>query len=227
MIRPRSDAFIRRHGESSSNARRAARTARSMSSACPCATSASVSSVAGLIVANVWPEAASTHSPSISSLCGEWTKLSACCSTGNARDITGLLPPRTALGHGFHWASSLLTTEITDSSLHGEGAHWPRWRLSGHERAHRLFSTTSPSSSTRCYCGGSISGRRAAGRATPSNAPVSSTANAAPPNAWPQSPSFSQKKAASNLERCNQLWVNPGMSGPRLSRSSWCSPRLR
>ena len=66
---PRSDAVIRRHGPVS-NARRAARTARSMSSASPRAISASLSSVAGLTVSNVLPDAASTHSPSISSRFG-------------------------------------------------------------------------------------------------------------------------------------------------------------
>ena len=68
MTRPRCDAFMRRQGESSAKALRAARTARSMSSACPCATWASSSSVAGFRVANVLPDAASTHSPPISSL---------------------------------------------------------------------------------------------------------------------------------------------------------------
>ena len=67
---PRADGVIRRHSDSYANAFRAARTARSMSSFSPWAASASRSSVAGLIVSNVAPEAASTHSPSISSLPG-------------------------------------------------------------------------------------------------------------------------------------------------------------
>ena len=56
-IRPRSDAFILRHAPVS-NARRAALTARSMSSASPSATSASSSSVAGFSVSKVLPDAA-------------------------------------------------------------------------------------------------------------------------------------------------------------------------
>jgi hypothetical protein len=62
MIRPRSDGVIRLHGPSS-NAFRAAWTARSMSSASPSATRASVVPVAGLGVSNVLPEAASDHWP--------------------------------------------------------------------------------------------------------------------------------------------------------------------
>src|SRR5580692_9557161 len=54
MIRPRSDGVILPHGPSS-NARRAARTARLMSSASPSAIWASVSPVAGLGVSNVLP----------------------------------------------------------------------------------------------------------------------------------------------------------------------------
>ena len=61
MIRPRSDGVIRLHGPVS-KARRAAATARSMSSASPSATRARISPVAGLGVSNVLPDAASTHS---------------------------------------------------------------------------------------------------------------------------------------------------------------------
>jgi hypothetical protein len=58
--------FIDGHGPVS-NAFRAARTARSMSSACPWATSVSAAPVAGSVVANVFPDAASAHSPPINS----------------------------------------------------------------------------------------------------------------------------------------------------------------
>src|SRR6516162_11530145 len=61
-MRPRSDGVIRPQGPSS-NAFRAARTARLMSSASPSATRASVSPVAGLGVSNVLPDAASLHCP--------------------------------------------------------------------------------------------------------------------------------------------------------------------
>ena len=49
-----------------SNALRAARAARSMSSASPSATRASTFPVAGSSVSNVLPDAASTHLPSMS-----------------------------------------------------------------------------------------------------------------------------------------------------------------
>ena len=75
MIRPRSDGVILPHGPSS-NARRAARTARSMSSAPPSATRASVSPVAGSGVSNVLPDAASHHCPLMNSCCGEPMKAS-------------------------------------------------------------------------------------------------------------------------------------------------------
>ena len=66
MMRPRSDGVILLHGPSS-NALRAARTARLMSSASPSATRARVSPVAGLGVSNVLPDAASAHCPSMNS----------------------------------------------------------------------------------------------------------------------------------------------------------------
>ena len=66
MIRPRSDGVMRLHGPSS-KARRAARTARSMSTASPSATSASISPVAGLMVSKVLPDTASTICPSMNS----------------------------------------------------------------------------------------------------------------------------------------------------------------
>ncbi len=69
MIRPRSDGVIRLHGPSS-KARRAARTARSMSSASPSATRARVSPVAGLGVSKVRPDAASDHCPLMNSCRG-------------------------------------------------------------------------------------------------------------------------------------------------------------
>jgi hypothetical protein len=56
-----------RHGPS--NAWRAAATARSASSASPAASSAITSPVDGLMLGNVRPEAAGTHSPPISSSC--------------------------------------------------------------------------------------------------------------------------------------------------------------
>jgi hypothetical protein len=62
MIRPRSDGVIRLQGPSS-NAARAARTARSMSSDSPSAIRARVSPVAGLGVSNVFPDAALVHCP--------------------------------------------------------------------------------------------------------------------------------------------------------------------
>ncbi len=65
-----SSMFCRSNGftllQGPSNARRAAATARLMSSASPSATDASSSPVAGLCVSNFLPEAASTHLPSIS-----------------------------------------------------------------------------------------------------------------------------------------------------------------
>ena len=69
MIRPRSDGVIRLHGPVS-NARRAAFTARSMSSASPSATRARVSPVAGLGVSNVLPDAESDHRPLMNSCRG-------------------------------------------------------------------------------------------------------------------------------------------------------------
>ena len=69
MIRPRSDGVILLHGPVS-NARRAAFTARSMSSASPSATRARVSPVAGLGVSNVFPDAESDHRPSMNSCRG-------------------------------------------------------------------------------------------------------------------------------------------------------------
>src|SRR5271165_2239551 len=62
MRRPRSDGVILLHGPSS-NAERAARTARLMSSAPPSAMRARVSPVAGFGVSNVLPDAASVHCP--------------------------------------------------------------------------------------------------------------------------------------------------------------------
>src|SRR2546430_16073402 len=64
MIRPRSRAFIFRHGPLS-NALRAARTALSTSAFSPSATCAITSPVAGLIVSNVRPLVESTHLPSM------------------------------------------------------------------------------------------------------------------------------------------------------------------
>ncbi len=64
--RCRSDGVVRDHGPSS-NARRAAATARSSSAAAPCATSVIFSPVAGSKVGNVRPDAAFTHCPPISS----------------------------------------------------------------------------------------------------------------------------------------------------------------
>src|SRR5499425_83156 len=69
MIRPRSDVVILLQGPSS-NALRAARTARSMSSASPSATRARVSPVAGSGVSNVLPDAASAHCPLMNSFRG-------------------------------------------------------------------------------------------------------------------------------------------------------------
>jgi len=62
LIRPRSDGVMRSHGPSS-NAFRAAATARLTSSASPSAMWASVAPVAGLGVSNVLPEAASAYWP--------------------------------------------------------------------------------------------------------------------------------------------------------------------
>src|SRR6516165_5357717 len=64
--RPRSEAFILRHGPSS-NAFRAALTARSMSALSPSATWQMVSPVAGLSVGKVLPETLSSHLPPMSS----------------------------------------------------------------------------------------------------------------------------------------------------------------
>src|ERR1700683_2680563 len=69
MIRPRSDGVIRLHGPSS-NAARAARTARLMSSASPSAIQARVSPVAGLGVSNVLPDAEAAHCPLMNSCRG-------------------------------------------------------------------------------------------------------------------------------------------------------------
>ena len=66
MIRPRSDGVILDHGPDS-NALRAARTARLMSSASPSAMCARVSPVAGLGVSKVLPDAASAHFPLMNS----------------------------------------------------------------------------------------------------------------------------------------------------------------
>ena len=63
--RSRSFGFIRAHGPSS-NARRAARTARSTSAASPWATSVMGAVVAGSKVVKVLPDAAPVHSPPIS-----------------------------------------------------------------------------------------------------------------------------------------------------------------
>jgi hypothetical protein len=65
MIRPRSDALMRRHGPES-NARRAAATAKSMSVLSPSATWQITLPVDGSVVSNVFPEALETHRPSIS-----------------------------------------------------------------------------------------------------------------------------------------------------------------
>src|SRR4029077_16335145 len=75
MIRPRSDGVILLHGPSS-NALRAAFTARSTSSASPSARWARVSPVAGLGVANVLPDAASAHCPLMNSCRGAPMKFS-------------------------------------------------------------------------------------------------------------------------------------------------------
>src|SRR6202790_832467 len=75
MRRPRSDGVILLHGPSS-KARRAARTARLMSSTSPSAMLARVSPVAGLGVSNVLPEAASTHCPLMKSCRGAAMKSS-------------------------------------------------------------------------------------------------------------------------------------------------------
>jgi hypothetical protein len=59
----------------SSNARRAAAMARSMSAAEASATGPSTSSVAGLTLSNVAPDSACTSSPSISIRVSPWTVL--------------------------------------------------------------------------------------------------------------------------------------------------------
>ena len=71
---------MRPHGPLS-KAWRAARAARLMSSASPSATLARVSPVAGLGVANVLPEAASVHCPSMNSLRGVAVNSSTLLST--------------------------------------------------------------------------------------------------------------------------------------------------
>ena len=67
---PRLRASIPLHFPSS-KARRAAATARSTSAASPSATCVSTSPVAGFTVSNVFPDAASTHSPPMNSLPGD------------------------------------------------------------------------------------------------------------------------------------------------------------
>src|SRR5260370_25242795 len=80
MRRPRSEGVMRPQGPLS-KAVRAALTARFMSSASPSATLASVSPVAGLGVADVFPEAASVHCPSMNSLRGAAVNSSTLLST--------------------------------------------------------------------------------------------------------------------------------------------------
>src|SRR5277367_6864738 len=80
MMRPRSDGVIRLQGPSS-NALRAAATARLTSSASPSAIRASVSPVAGLGVSNVLPDAASVHCPLMNSFRGAAVNSSTVLST--------------------------------------------------------------------------------------------------------------------------------------------------
>src|SRR6478735_9741817 len=80
MSRPRSEGVMRLHGPLS-NALRAARTARLMSSASPSATLARVSPVAGFGVSNVLPDAASVHCPSMNSFRGAAVNSSTTLST--------------------------------------------------------------------------------------------------------------------------------------------------
>src|SRR5579863_3586372 len=110
---PRSDGVMADHGPDS-KARRAARTAASMSSLSPSAARAMVAPVAGFFTSKVLPDAAGTHLPSISSFLGA----SRNCATG--RDV---------------WASlitALIVTLLTMTGFHrsasrGAGALETRW----------------------------------------------------------------------------------------------------
>ena len=86
---PRSEAVIAGQGPDS-KARRAARTARSMSALSPSATRAMVAPVAGFFTSKVFSEAAATHLPSISSLFGvarNWATVREVCGSLSAAFI--------------------------------------------------------------------------------------------------------------------------------------------
>ena len=107
MIRPRSDGVILLHGPSS-NALRAAFTARLMSSASPSATRASVSPVAGLGVSNVLPDAASIHCPLMNICRGAPMNCSTLRSSVTVMGASSLLPRAAPEGTPSRLDSSML-----------------------------------------------------------------------------------------------------------------------